>query len=390
MAQYSGRIRTRNNSLKDVKVQAKSIEEAKRTLSKGGRIVKVRKNFSIDTGGAISPGDRQIFYARLGAMLSSRVGTSDALSIMRDSFEGHISNVSARLLSQVEMGDDLATAIEKIGPPNFPEATVALIKAGVRTGQSGKALKDAADFEYQLHTISKTASKGLYTGIGSLIFAGALTLVSTFYVGPQITESPLIKMANVDIGWINDTALYTAWAIGFILFGMFCLFFLSTVVKRIVPVTADNIILKIPFYREMVLAKNNFISFYGLALLIKSGVRMEEALRLGAESAPRGALRHDLLNAMNAVKTGKPWPNAMSTLHPTDKAALLSATDREQIALTMDTLASTYRELYALRLAVAVPSINLVAALFMSVAGGILFGQSILPMLMAAQTGMGT
>lgn len=390
MAQFSGRIKTKDNKLTNVKVQARSLEEANHSLGRKGRVVKIKKNFSIDAGGSISAADRQIFYARLGSMLASRVGTSDALQIMRDSFKGKISTLSAKILSQVEMGDDLALAIEKIGPPNFPEATVALIKAGVRTGESGKALKDAADFEHQLHVISKTASSGIYTGVGSLIFAGVLTLVSTFYVGPQITESPLIKMANVDIQWINDIALYTAYAIGLILFVLFCLFMLSTVIKRIVPLAADNIIMRIPFYKDMVLAKNNFVSFYGLALLIKSGVRMEEALRLGAEAAPRGALRVDLQRAQNAVQTGKPWPTAMNTLHPTDRAALLCATDRTQIALTLDTLASTYRELYALRIAIAVPSLNLLAALFMSIAGGILFGQSILPMLMAAQTGMGT
>ena len=92
---------------------------------------------------------------------------------------------------------------------------------------------------------------------------------------------------------------------------------------------------------------------------------------------------------MSAVKTGKPWPRAMETLHPTDKAALMSATDREQVAGTLDTLATQYRELYGQRLASFVPVVNLLAALFLSIAGGLLFGQSILPMLMASQGMMG-
>jgi general secretion pathway protein F len=128
---------------------------------------------------------------------------------------------------------------------------------------------------------------------------------------------------------------------------------------------------------------------YGLSLLVKSGVRTEEALRLSAEGAPRGALRTDLVAATLAVKTGKHWPQAMTTFHPTDKASLLSASDREQVASTLGTLANQYRELYAQRLGSFVPALNLVAALFMSIAGGLLFGQAILPMLMASGSNFG-
>jgi len=160
---------------------------------------------------------------------------------------------------------------------------------------------------------------------------------------------------------------------------------LASVGRSVMPVKADKIILRVPFYKDLVLARNNFVVLYGLALLIKSGVRTEEALRLSAESAPKGALKADLSAAMTAVKTGRQWPKTMQTLHPTDKAALMSATDREQVASTLDTLANQYRELYAQRLGSFVPIINLLAALFMSIAGGLLFGQSILPMLMATQ-----
>ena len=116
---------------------------------------------------------------------------------------------------------------------------------------------------------------------------------------------------------------------------------------------------------------------------------MEEALRLSAEGAPRGALKNDLIKASAAVKNGKPWPKMMDTLHPTDKAALMSAPDREQIANSLDVLSTTYRELYGQRIASFVPIVNLLAALFLSIAGGLLFGQSILPMLMASQNMVG-
>lgn len=393
MPLYEGKVKTRGNRVKAVEVQARNKEEALEHIERMGRVVTFKRKFSVDISRGMTASERQMFFTRLSAMLASRVGTSDALMLMRDTFGGKIQEVSARLLGFVESGDDLASAVERVGSPDFPEATAALIKAGSRSGETWKAIKDAAEFEYQLFNVKKGAAKGLVTGIGSFIAAGVMTVVSTLYIGPKIMDSDLIKAANkdgaVDIGWINTTATVVGYLMGAILVVGFCFWLLASVGRRIVPVQADKLILRVPYYKDLVLSRNNFIVLYGLALLIKSGVRTEEALRLSAEGAPKGALRTDLITAMNAVKTGRQWPKVMQTLHPTDKAALMSATDREQVASTLDTLANQYRELYAQRLGSFVPIVNLLAALFMSIAGGILFGQSILPMLMASKGMLG-
>jgi len=389
MPLYEGKVKVRNK-MRSVEIQARNQDEAREHIARMGRVVSFKRKFSMDISRGLTPADRQIFFTRVSAMLASKVGTSDALRLMRDTFTGKIQEVSARLLNYVESGDDFSAAVERVGNPDFPDATIALIKAGSRSGETWRAIKDAAEFEYQLANIRKGASKGLITGVLSFLMAGAMTLGSTFYVGPKIMDSPLIKGAgNVNIDWINTTAIVVGYFMAVIMVIALGFWLLASVGRRIMPVQADKIILKIPYYKDLVLSRNNFIVLYGLALLIKSGVRTEEALRLSAEGAPRGALRTDLTNAMTAVKTGRQWPKVMNTLHPTDKAALLSATDREQVANTLDTLANQYRELYGQRLASFVPIINLVAALFMSIAGGILFGQSILPMLMASEGMLG-
>lgn len=391
MALYESKVRTRNNKIKRVEVRAKSSREAEASFSKAGRVISVRRKVSFDLRRGLSEAERQVMFTRLASMLTSKVGTSDALGLLRDTFSGRIQEISGKLLGYLDSGDDLAEAIERVGPPDFPEATVALIKAGARSGETGKAIKDAATFEYELHNVKKGAAKGLWTGVFSFLFAGALTVVSTLYVGPKIMDSPLIKSAGsgVDIGWINTTANVVGYTMAALLILATALWLLSAVGRRVLPAQADGLVLKIPYYKDLVLSRNNFIVFYGLSLLIRSGVRIEEALRLSAHGAPRGALKNDLLAGERAVKTGKPWAAAMVTLHPTDKAALLSAVDREQTAHTLDTLANQYRELYAQRLASFVPIVNMLAAIFMTVAGGILFGESIMPMLMASKSLLG-
>lgn len=389
MQKFEAKVMTRGNRVQTLSIQAKDEREARKSFNRAGRVVAVKKKAAFGLQAALTPAERQIFFTRLSSMLSSRVGTSEALQLLRDTFGGTISRISGQLLSSVQGGLDLPEAFERIGSPNFPQTTVALIKAGARSGETWRAIKDAAEFEYELHTIKKGAAKGLWSGIFGFLFAGVLGAVSTLYAGPKIMDSPLIKASNkngdVNIDWINDVALYVGILMAVMLFVGVLLALLASVGRLVMPTGADKIILKVPYYKDLVLSKNNFIVLYGLALLIRSGVRVEEALRLTAEGAPRGALRSDLVAATNAVKTGRPWPAVMKTMHPTDKAALSCATDREQIAATLSTLANQYRTIYAQRLASFVPALQMLAAVFLTVAGGLIFGQTVLPMLMATK-----
>ena len=393
MADFIVKVRAKNG-VKTLQISAKSRSEAVSQAVKLGHVINVKQSSGMFSSmGALSPGDRQIFFSRMSSMLASKVGTSAALELLRTTFPGKIQDVSGRLLQYVEGGLDFADALARVGAPDFPVATVALIQAGSRSGETWRAIRDAADFEYQLHNAKKSASKGLFSAIGGFVFAGIMTVVSTLYVGPKIMSSDMIKAANtaenpIDIGWLTTVGNGMGIIIALILGIGIALTLFSSIGRRLFPVTADNVILKIPYYKDLVLARNNFVVLYGLGLLLRSGVRTEEALRLSGESAPRGALRSDLMAATQAVKTGRPWPSCLRTLHPTDRAALMCAVDREQIAGTFNTLATQYRELYAMRLASFVPAINVLAALFLSASGGILFGQSILPMLMASKNMM--
>jgi len=359
---------------------------------RNGRVLSLTKKSQFGVVKALTPADRQIFFTRLSAMLASRVGTSDALKLIRDTFSGKIKEVAGRLLNFVESGDDLAGAFQKVGSPDFPEATVALIHAGSRSGETWRAIRDAAELEYQLATVKKGAAGGLWGGLGSFVFAGLVIVISTLYVGPKIMKSPMISALSkdvVDIGWVNTTA----YAVGYTMAALMAIgglmAALAFVGRKVVPVLADEAILRIPYYKDLILARNNYITLYGLGLLLRSGVRTEEALILTANGAQKGALRRDLEEAAQAVRTGKPWARALKTFHPTDRAALSSAVDREQIANTLDHLARQYRDLYAQRLASLVPLLKLLSALCLLLAGGILFGQTILPLLLASKDMLG-
>lgn len=364
-------------------VTARDEAEARRVASRSGQVMSVKRS-SGSSFDRMSIADRMVFFQRLSAMLSARVGTSEALTVMYDSFSGHIKDVARILRDRIQLGDSLPDAMEFAGSKYFPPAIVAIVKTGARGGDMAYAVKEAARFEKELDSVRRAAKKGLWSaGFGFL--AGVITIiVSHFWVAPEIMNSSLVQFAdNLDVDWVMTmSAVITGLAI-FLLVVVGLVFLLSLVVRPAAPAAVDRMIQKIPFYRDLALARSNYVTFFGLSVLLKAGLRVEEAMRLTIESAPRGELKNDLTRALTAIVKGssEPWPNKMRMLHPTDRAALSTAQDREQVASTIQELALQYQTLYNSRLELFTPIAQLVAAVFLSLAGFVLFAVSTIPLL---------
>ncbi len=382
IAESRGRIQTHE-------IEALTQHDAQRAARKFGKVMSVKKvrGFRIEIPLEIQ--DRQVLLHRLAAMAAAKVGTGEALALIEDNFSGAIKRVSGRLLKQVEAGADLGQAMETIGAPNFPANVVALVRAGFRGGNSAAALRNAAEFEAEMQRIKKGNLGEIYAGLFGFLSAAAITFGTTRVMAPMMAESPLMKMAGEDA---SNPIFSVLASISEITMGIMTLIFLallalSTVGRWINAVWADRLILRIPFYKDLVLSRNNYTTLYSLSLLVHSGVPMEHALQLSSESAPPGGMRDDLQNAVAAVKKGRPWAKAMRNLEPTDKAALAGAMDRESIAVILDALSHQYRQLYASRIATLAPMLKGVAALFLVMSGAVLFGLTIMPVLKMAADG---
>jgi len=372
-----------------VEFTAKNEMEARATAARMGNVLTVEKRSRFRLTLGLTHQERQVMFSRLAAMLNSRVGTSEALRVLRDSFGGRISQASAKLLAEIEAGADLPQAFERVGMPHFPDAVVALITAGARAGSTGDAIQEAANFERLLVEVRTTAGKGFWGALGAFLAAAAATLVSTLYIGPKVMATELMQqMADRDTLHIAEIAGFageiTSWVMGGILGTGAMLALFAFVGRRLSPISADRVILKIPVYRELLLCRSNFITLFALARLVGSGVRIEDSLRITADSAPPGMLRDDIRRAESAVRAGRPWAQQLTSLHATDKAALASSIDRAQTAKTLEALSAQYRNLYVQVLELLVPALQLLSALFLSIAGAVLFGQGILPLLAAS------
>ncbi len=384
MATFTIKYRSRGE-IKSTKLSADNLEMAKRQAQRFGGVLSVTRDASGFGKKGMSSADRYTFLVRLGTMLASRMSTADALRLLRDSFTGTISDAAMRLLERISAGIDLPTAIAE-ERTHFPGSIGLIIKVSAKSGQIAIALKDAASFEQRLGQIKRGSGRVIVSAVFGFIMAAVLVAASVFYIGPEIMKMGIMasQKDKIDVGWINNIAAGIAIFISVTAVIMLGLLWLATMGRSLFPEWADKIILRIPYYSDIVMAQDNYLVLRRLSLMIGSGVRVEEALQSAYEGAKKGLLKHDLERALVNLKTGQKWSTALSTLHPTDRAALSLAADRSQIAQNLDMIAEQSQDLYIQRVNSFAPVLMVVSAIAVTLAGLVLFGQTVLPMLQIA------
>ena len=391
MATYKATIKS-GKGVAEFEIEAETIDTAKMIARRRGKVMTVKKVSAASSlfESHLTVAERQILLQNLSNMLGARLGASEAIEVIRRTFSGNVKKVSDKILRHMETGADIVEALERIGAPNFPHTVLALIRAGSRSGETWRSLRDAALFEQEIENVKKNSKGGIGAGIAGFLVAAGVTLGTKFYVAPQLMDSDFFKMASdkVDLTFIDAMTNVVGFTMLFLTVVFVFLLLLGGVGRKVVPAFSDMIVMKIPFYKDLILAKNNYTTLYGLSLLIRSGVPMEQSLSLTAQASPKGALRKDLEKGVAAIKKGKPWAAAMDSLAETDKAALSVSADREQIADTLGNLSIYYKEAYARVVGSVGPTLQLIAAIFLVLSGGILFGYTMLPMLQVASQGM--
>ena len=373
-----------DTGVKNLNIDAGDKQAADAIAARQGQVLSIKRKWNFDMSSGMNAEERNTFMLRLSSMVGSKMSVNQALQLISETFTGRIKSCAIEMNDKIAQGGSLADAISA-DRKNFPAATAALVKAGSSGGETWKALRDAAGFENQIMSVQKGAFNDIASAIGTFFIAFGLMVLTVYYLGPTVTENPMFRNnPNINVYWPELIGNILIWVMGIktMLFLIFT--WIGTLGRLISPDAADAVILKIPYYKDLVLSRDSYVILYKLSLLVKSGIRIEECLSLTANGSSKGAMRTDMLRALSFIRSGKTWPNAMETLHPTDRAALSCSTDRVDTARTLDMLASQYRDLYMSRIKSFAPLMQTMAALYMSAAGAEMFFLTMLPMLQFA------
>lgn len=371
-------------------IEALNKNEAARQGRRHGTVLSVKKMWSFSIEERLSRADRFNLLTRLGAMQNSKVAASESLAIIAANYKGPIHRVASSMLKSIESGSDISQAMDRIGSPDFPRHTCALVRAGSKIGQTGEALVSAVNFEKTLHELQRAAYGGVWSGLVGFISAIIITFLSTAFLGPMVEDIGIFSMGtgeDINVDWAWTMALYVQIASGLVGLILVGLLVLSTLGRRILPDQADHLILKIPYFKDLVLAKKNYITLFGLSKLVGAGVPLDQALEVQISSTEEGAMKSDLVSARNAIRSGRAWAPKLTSLHPTDRAALSTSEDKDQISKALQSVSNQYQAIYAQRIALISPIFRILGMVFLTLAGVVMFCTTMLPMLMVTSQG---
>ena len=331
--------------------------------------------------GGMSAGERYVFLHQLATMSLAKVPLSRALKILREHHGGRIARCASGLEAGVASGRQMVDLMYE-DKRNFPGAVGLLVRAGSKgAGGTPAALKKAAEFERQILGAATKGAKGVYqagfwvTGATVSIFACPLWLT------PYLKNSTMFKLTKQPSNWDwLDNMSYAFGVVTLLLMivGIGC-FFLVSVGQRLFPQVSDKIVLRLPYLKDIVFTRDNFISLYRFSLMVKAGVSLEEALETTWRDTRKGALKDDLSQALKNVKTGRPWAEGFRTVDPTDRVALSMATDKDRLGEILEQVADQNRAIYVRRLEIMQPIMALVSGLSMMIVYGLVSLYSIIP-----------
>lgn len=385
---WQARVRSGVETI-EITVTGGSEDEARRSAGRLGQVISIRRMNRSRLSSGMNRTERFVFLMRMSTMISSRFPVSDALRLMISSFSGKIRDAARTALPLVERGMTLCDALA-FDVKNFPGSVGLLIKSGTAGGDTGKALRDAAEFEQLIGEASKGALMSILRSFLYMFIALGMLLVNQYMVVPAMFDSQIMKMAkDADFSLWRNIGLYFIALQGAILGILTILIIIATIGRRFSPDKMDGVIIKIPVMRDIVISKDNFIGLYRLCLLVRAGVPMNECLLSCAESSRPGALREDFKRAYAGLRRGEKWSKYMKTLHLTDRATLMMMPDQDELAKNLGYMADQSKTLYLERLKIISPILDVISASMISIAGFIILIVSTIPQLQLVSEIMG-
>lgn len=388
MAFFIATIKEGNNR-KTIEVEADSLEDAEFVaLGKADTVISIVKksDFSFfDTGMTFE--ERTTFLNTL-ATLCAALPIHEALQLMMNNFNGRIKKVCSLLKQKVESGTEPDLAIEQIGSPDFPSTTVAMIRAGMSAGDMGGSLRESAEFEMEMGRLEKDSKKGIGLQMAGFVFAAITILASKYLFVPYIFKEYMADiLKNVDIGWVDTFTNVVTYSMILLILIFSFLTLLSTVGRKIDPSNADKLISKIPIYKDLILAKSNFITIYQLSKLMEKGVPLRTCLIRTTENMKKSKLKEDFTQAIINLGDGVNWVDALETFNPMDKAALSAATDSKKSARILKELSIQYKYKYKSVIEKISGLLYFLVMFYLILATIILFAYTTLPVLQSIGNG---
>ena len=233
--------------------------------------------------GGVNLEQKVLFAKHMAVMLKSGLSIVEALNTAEESTSGKLKKVLGKVRNSVESGHSLADSLETY-PRAFPEFLVSVTRAGETSGTLVENLENAAEqLKKEKELVAKLKGVMIYPVV-VLAAAFVLGMGISFFVLPRII--PLFEGLSVElpittrvlIAFSHVVENYGLYLFGSIVAGV--VFLLWLIRQRFSRPVTNWLLLHTPIVGRIVRNSNLARFCRTLAMLLKSGLNIDEALEI--------------------------------------------------------------------------------------------------------------
>jgi len=323
--QYKG-VDTLGKTVKG-KIEALDISEAKKKLRSEGIIYTQIKDdqslslvpISFKRRYKIPPKELSNLSREIAMYIKSGISIVQALKITQNHYTQNkkLSLFIKTLNDYLDEGENLYSALTKQNVAILPDFYVQSIKISEDGGILAEVLLELADFLKEQEKLKKEIKMAFaYPSFMIVVSFFMIAFMLTFVV-PQITavfnsmhqELPSPTKVVIFLGEFFQNNFILILGGLFLIIVLFSIFFQKSNRFRFF---IDRLLLKIPFFGEMV-QKSELARFsYMAALLVKSGIPFVQTINLSANILNNSVIKDLFLKASREVVEGKPLSSSLS------------------------------------------------------------------------------
>ncbi|MCK5510123.1 type II secretion system F family protein, partial [Candidatus Parcubacteria bacterium] len=288
----------------------KKFQDDKKSMPKKSRNI---LNLEISFG-RIGLREKALFANNLAIMLKSGLSISEAFDILENQTEGKFKKIIKKISKNINSGNPLSKAL-KFYPKIFSEFFLSSIMAGETAGTLDENLKSVgAHYDKQKDLLEKIRAACAYPLI-ILFLSFLIGLLLTFWVLPKITsvfsglDVELPASTRFLIWLANSVEFYGAQILLVLFFLMIFLIWLAKQ-KFIKPIT-HYIFLHFPIFSNLVRVKNLALFFRTLAVLLRSGISIDESLAIAGNTLGNYYYKESAKKIIHEINQGKKLSEAL-------------------------------------------------------------------------------
>lgn len=292
-------------------ILAESVQAAGRTRSWVWR----RKDvlFTLDT--------RAAFYRELASILQAGIPLSGALSLLMEAPEmGSNRSLIAGIRDRISEGDPLADAVASASP-RVTDFERALIETGERSGKLDEVIDRVAGFLEEERTLRDRLGSALIYPCVILLLSVAVGLAMWWFMLPAFRE--LLLESGLEMPWITRVLMHSGQIAGYVIPMVMALVIVAswraTQHWRREPdfrIRLDARLHRLPVVRSFYSVLVHVRFTRTLALLLRSGVPLLEALTQAAAASGSPWVVHLMEREGDTVRQGAPLSDALSRIPP--------------------------------------------------------------------------